>query len=130
MKVNPDFLALIIKGRDGYVSSPTISESGADSGSKSPTSLQTRTLFDEMYTKSGLDNVKFWFCEHIQSSKNLVMSEASFVAFLRNLTDFGEWEILEVYDMFGASVLPILRSTLALLVSFFLTLGTFPRPRR
>jgi hypothetical protein len=100
MKVNPDFLASIIKGRDGYIT-PHSPESQSESGSKTPTSLQTRTLFDEMYTKTGLEQVKFWFLEHIQSSKNLVMSETAFVAFLRNLTDFSEWEILEVYDMFG-----------------------------
>lgn len=58
-----------------------------------------KTLFDEFHTKSGFTGIRSWFIEH--STKGKSLSESQFIVFLRQLTDFRDWEILEIYDILG-----------------------------
>lgn len=55
--------------------------------------------FDFIYSEKGFSNLKKWFSQNASSNKNL-FNENQFITFLRELTDFGDHQILEVFDTF------------------------------
>lgn len=58
-----------------------------------------KTTFDELSTKTGLENIGKWFEEQTRGSGE--MTEDQFFAFLQNLTQFSDWEIYEIFDILG-----------------------------
>jgi hypothetical protein len=62
--------------------------------------LQTMQPFEFLYSEKGFSNVKKWFTNSANS--NRIYNENQFITFLRELLkDFGDAEILEIFDTFG-----------------------------
>lgn len=58
-----------------------------------------KTLFEELQTDSGINNVKAWFQDHVH--RKIGLSENQFLSFFHKLTDLSDYEILEIFDIFG-----------------------------
>jgi len=55
--------------------------------------------FEFIYSEKGFSNLKKWFAQNATGSKNQ-FNENQFITFLRELTDLGDHQILEVFDTF------------------------------
>lgn len=62
---------------------------------------KTKTLFDDLCGKNGLDNTMRWF-QLNSLPHEPEMSEDQFMSFIRNLTKLYDWEAYEILDILGA----------------------------
>ncbi|GAM24031.1 hypothetical protein SAMD00019534_072060 [Acytostelium subglobosum LB1] len=59
--------------------------------------LKQRTLFEKLYTESGFNTAKNWYERNTQQT-DFTMGEAQFLLFMRHLTDFSYFHILDLFD--------------------------------
>jgi arabinogalactan endo-1,4-beta-galactosidase len=101
MKVNVTFLTMLIRGvADLQLQIPNENFNNAIAGESKLTNKH-KTLFEELQTDYGINNVKAWFQDHVHRQNGL--SENQFLSFFHKLTDLSDYEILEIFDIFGAS---------------------------
>jgi len=58
-----------------------------------------KTFFEDIFTETALTNLRKWFADHATTRTNQ-LDENQFVAFMRNLTCFPDYRILEILDIF------------------------------
>ncbi len=57
------------------------------------------TPFEFLYSERGFNNIKNWFANSASASRSF--NETQFITFLRDLTDYADHEILEIFDTLG-----------------------------
>jgi len=103
MRINIELVSTIVN----YTPSPKTSTSDDTLGKiTSPSSSENftarpvkDTIFDRLLTEKGTQNVKRWFLDHVNEEN--ILPENQFVNFCNKLTDLSDYEILEIFDIFG-----------------------------
>jgi hypothetical protein len=101
MRINTELVSTIIN----YAPSPktTTDEVAKIVPSSSNENLTARsakeTIFDRLLTDKGTQNIKRWFLDHVNEEN--ILPENQFVNFCNKLTDLSDYEILEIFDIFG-----------------------------
>jgi hypothetical protein len=107
MKVYVDFLAKLIRGVVDLqpikqIPSGNINNTPPPSAipAESKSTNKPKTLFEELQSDSGVNNLRRWFQDHVHNRHN-ALSENQFLSFFHKLTDLSDYEILEILDIFG-----------------------------
>lgn len=104
MRINTELVSTIVN----YAPSPktTTDEVGKMVPSSSMENLTARTaketIFDRLLTDKGTQNIKRWFSDHVNEEN--ILHENQFVNFCNKLTDLSDYEILEIFDIFGTYI--------------------------
>mmetsp|Transcript_34570 Transcript_34570/g.97493 ORF Transcript_34570/g.97493 Transcript_34570/m.97493 type:complete len:246 (+) Transcript_34570:15-752(+) len=99
MKVSDEYLRQIIKGQSqasSQITKQTPRGTGVGGGESAGGLPDQTNLFEALYAKDNIERLKTQF-ESLSAPQGY-MTENQFLSFMRNLTDFRDHEIIEIFD--------------------------------